>query len=208
MRVAEERLIAAIEAYVAGPLHGEVIKRPDGSVRVITDDATISTAPAEWWIADMPGVREAVRIRRDTWSYNHNQVYGVLFTDDGMLLLNDRATIDALGRRLGDDVDPFAYAEVVAEFWSVDSLDVAVATACAADFPWRSGELFIDSGVYPDPVCDTEGDGLLLEFYSGRGFIPRTAAAGYHVYHWRITATPGSPPTWHRTHLGFDGPGF
>lgn len=202
----EERLVAAIEAYVPGALGSEVVKRPDGSVRLITDDATISAAPAEWWIADTPGVVEAVRIRRDTWTYNINQVYGILFTGDGMHLLNDRSVIDALGRRLSTDVDPFAYAEVVSELWSTDPIDATTSTACAADFAWPAGELFTDSDIYPGPEFTTDGDTLLLDFHSGRGEIPRHTAAGYHVYHWRITAPPGAIPHWTREHLGFDGP--
>ncbi|SDT32221.1 hypothetical protein [Actinoplanes derwentensis] len=207
MRVAAERMMAAIEACVPEAAGGETIVRADGSVRVITDGATISAAAADWWIGDTPGVEAAIRIRRDTWTYNANPVYGVLLVDGGMWLLNERVTMDDLGRRLGDDVDPFAYAEVLAEFWSGETADGPVSSACAADFAWPAGELFLDSGVYPDPVVDRDGDQLVIDFFSGRGFIPRHTAAGYHVYRWRITARPGRRPKWEREHLGFDGPG-
>ncbi|MEU4426394.1 hypothetical protein AB0F81_37705 [Actinoplanes sp. NPDC024001] len=208
MRVAPERVAEAIKRYaLTGTPTGEVVVRPNGELRIMTAGDVFHVCPAGWRIADSPGVDEALLIRRDTFTYNANPVHGLLFETDGTTrLLNERAAMTDLGRRLGAGLDPIAYAEVVAALYSGGDLDAPVVTAHAADFSWPAGELFTGSKVYPDPLVQRSGDLLRIHFFSGQGFIDHGGGGnGNHIYRWRITGGPGRDPEWEREYVGFDG---
>ncbi|MEU4626573.1 hypothetical protein AB0G04_42150 [Actinoplanes sp. NPDC023801] len=201
MGVTAKQVVAAIERYALGGGRADrVIVRPGGTVTVFAGRAMVDGSAA-WRIGN------AVRLREDTAILNSDPVHGVLFTAGGaMRLLNERATMDDLGRRLGDDLDPLAYAEVVAELFSGDDPGGPVVKAFAADAGWPAGELFTGSKVYPDPVVQRAGDRVRIHFFSGRGHIRHHAGGGHHVYRWRITGAPGEIPEWEREYVGFDGP--
>jgi hypothetical protein len=208
VRVAAKRMVAAVERYaLGGAAAKKVVVRPDGTVTVIPGGraadrlAAVHASPA-WRIGD------AVRIRGDTWGWNTDPVHGVLFGADGsMRLLNERAVIDDLGRRLGDGLDPIAYGEVVAELYSGDDLDAPVVKTFAAGLGWPAGELFTGSKVYPEPIVQRAGKRVRIHFFSGRGHVSHDVGGGKHIYRWRITGGCDEVPEWERDYVGFDGPG-
>lgn len=201
VRVAVERVVAAVERHAQGGATATtVLTRPDGTMTVMTADAVVRVDTPEWRIG------ETIRMHRDRFVYNANPVYGVLFdeTHSEPRLLNERATMNDIGRRLGQGLDPLAYAEVVAELFSGDDLNRPV--AFAADFGRAAGELFTGSKVYPDPVVHRRDDRIDIRFFSGRGVIVHGAGSGNHIYRWHITGGPGRIPQWERDYVGYDGP--
>jgi hypothetical protein len=211
----EGQVVAALERYVL--LDGD---RVEGS-RTFDDSFYVTTSyeywyevmPAEWLLAGEAWVRAALRVVERVPSPGQPaRTVGFVFDRAGGLLhLNDVAAVRALGRRLGTDLDPLAYAEILAEFYSVPEIDRPVVTAWAPGPSGRAGWLvrdvaaaaakipWVDPALLTPPVVRPSGDGIAVEFVSWHQTfgIPLSV----DVLHWTVNDGRGQEPSWSRRYL-------
>lgn len=200
-----ERVVAAMRRHVLRPSE-RIERRWDhpGSVALRTRRHDYRAQRSGWAIGGEPWVDEALRVVADSWNeHGTSPAYGLILPRDGdAIFLNDVAAMRRLGRRLGDGLDPVAYAELLAELhYPREQADHAVVR------PSRPGRLIRDPGEfrehYPfaDPalprapeVRDVD-DGRVLGF---RSYDHYTLAVGsaLDVYDWTVTAPHGEPPDW------------
>lgn len=206
-----DRVVDALRRFVFEPTE-QVDKRQDepGSLSLRTARDTYLVRPADWRIASAGWVADAVRVVVPRAMENFSLTYGLVFPADGdVLFLNDMATMKDLGRRLGVDLEPLAYAELLAELYSVRSLDVPVVYPFAATESFRPGWLVedvaelcrrypsVDPSLAAAPQAVVDGTGTVLRFHSHNYYLLEFGAA-IDLYRWVVTAAPGRPAEWFR----------
>lgn len=175
-----------------------------------TSSFAYTLADADWLIAGEAWVDEAVRAVANGFMDNFVVTYGLVFPRDGdVLFLNDVATMRALGRRLGEDLDPLAYAELLGELYSGHDIGGPVVKPFAATESHRSGWLVrdvdalvrqypaVDASLVAEPRISRSADAVVLEFFSYRYYLLEFGAA-LDIYRWAVTAAAGQPAEWTR----------
>lgn len=208
-----DRVVAALERHALAP--GQEIEDrrdwPDASTFMVRD-YEYEARQADWLIAQAPWVDAAVRVVADRFMDNFAITYGLLFVGDEVLFLNEPATIRELGRRLGADVDPIAYAELLAELYSGPHIDEQTVLPFAATGQHRAGGLvrdaaqfaaeyeWVDPALVAAPVVRAVASGVELEFCSVRYFLTETKSA-VDVLQWTVVGGGGRPASWSRRYL-------
>lgn len=169
--------------------------------------------PADWLVADADWVDEAIRVVADGGAENYVLSYGLIFPVEGAeLLLNDVATMRELGRRLGADLDPLAYAELLAEFYSGRDIGGSRVLASSATGLHPPGELVRDPlsvvaehpGVDPvllsAPVVHPTDAGSAVDFQSCHYFLTEAGGA-LDILRWSVQGGGGEPGSWSRRYV-------
>jgi hypothetical protein len=206
-----DRVVEALRRYVLAP--GEdVEKRWDmpESVALSTNRFGYVADSADWSIRDEAWVDAAVRVVADGFMDNYVITYGLVSGRNGdVLFLNDVATMRELGRRLGEGLDPLAYAELLAELYSTRQIDGPVVLPFSATASFRSGWLIRDVEAflreYPFVAAALVGaprvsraDGVCrVEFCSHNYYLLEFGAA-IDIYRWVVTAPVGQAASWSR----------
>jgi hypothetical protein len=128
-----DRLIAALERFVLRSPHERISARrdwPDGFT-VGTNWGWYDIEPVGWLIGRQSWVDKAVRVIRSAPIEGVMlDSYGLVLNHDGSVLhVNDLVAMRDLGRRLGGDLNPLAYAELLAEFYSDPKIDGSTVSA-------------------------------------------------------------------------------
>lgn len=206
-------MVTAVERHVLAP-GSRVEDRRDWpeAVSFLVGGYEYQAQPADWLISQAPWVDAAVRIVADRFMDNFAITYGLLFAGDDELFLNQPATIRELGRRLGGDVDPIAYAELLAELYSGPRIDEQTVLPFAATGAHRAGVLvrdpaqfaaeyeWVDPTLVAAPVVRPAATGVELEFCSVRYFLTETKSA-VDVLQWTVVGGGGRPASWSRRYL-------
>lgn len=201
-----DRVVAAVRQYVLQP-DEEITNRRDwpGAVTFSTTRFAVEAKPADWLIGQEPWVDEAVRVVADGAIENFAFTYGFAFTRTGeVLFLNEMATMRELGRRVGTDLDPLAYAELLSELYSGKIVDQPVVLANAAMSWFRAGELIRDVDAFvasypwaaPVPVAPPAFLGDTIVFYSCHYYL--TGQRALDVLRWRVEVGSGQ---WEREYV-------
>jgi hypothetical protein len=209
-----DRVVAAVQRLVLEP--GErVADRRDwpGIVTFRSDRFGYEARPADWLVGGAPWVEEAVRVVADGDIDNFVFTYGLLFERGGRtLFLNDVATMRELGRRLGADLDPLAYAQLLAELYSGRASDRPTVLPAATTEAHRAGVLvrdldelaaqypWVDTAPLAVPAVQRTDSGVRLEFCSVRYFLTETSGA-VDVLQWTVLGGGGQPASWSRRYL-------
>jgi hypothetical protein len=201
-----DRVVEAVRRYVLRP--SEDVKRrwdaPD-SVSLRTDGASYDIHSADWAVAAAPWVRDAVQVLAEIGMDQYLPTYGLLIPDDGdALFLNDVATMRQLGRRLGDDLDPVAYAELLAELhYSRGQREEPVVVPSIPGRLIRDPRAFLDRYPFMDPalprapeVSDDGRGGMVITFQSFIRYLRVEIGSAIDVYGFTVTAPRGAPATW------------
>lgn len=205
-----ERIAEAVQRHVVRP--GETVlehvTQPD-TIVVRSTRETYFADPADWSIADHPGVEAAFRVVVDGMMDNFVVTYALLVPTGGgpALLLNDLAVLRELPGRLGAPVDPLAYAELLAELCSGPDLDTSVVYPMAATAKYRAGWLIRDVAALRDRYPEVDpalvappvvgGDPPAVEFFS-HNYVVHHAVSGLGIYRWRVVLPPAGPARWDR----------
>jgi hypothetical protein len=210
-----DRVVAALERSLLTPRES-IEKRWDwpDAVAFRTSHGVYDARPVDWLIAGEPWVDRVLRVVLDM-EIDHVPVdtYGLLFDREGnALLLSEVATMRALGRRLGEDVDPLAYAELLAELYSGRDIAGPVVAAPAVTESSRAGWLVRDVGEvlakYPWieasslalPVVRRVEGGVELEFDSCHYFFDGAVGA-VDVLRWTVVGGPKQEVSWSRRYV-------
>lgn len=209
-----EQVVAALRRYVvpAGTPTTYRSHWPE-EVRVDAGRMSVFASPADWLIGRAPWVRLAVRAIDEEYNIDNMSVtYGLLFTTDGQVVfLNEVAAMQGLGGRVGVDLDPIAYAEVVAELYSCSPEDGPVVHPTSVTPQIRAGELirdvaqfhetyeFVDPQLVAEPQVRAAGGGVELAFYSCHYFL--TGLRAIDVLRWQISCVPGRAAVWQREYV-------
>jgi hypothetical protein len=204
------RVVAALERHALTP--GQLVDDrrdwPEATVFMV-DDYAYEARRADWLIGQAPWVDAAVRVVADRFMDNFAITYGLLFAGDEVLFLNDPDTIRDLGGRLGADVDPLGYAEVLAELYSGPQADEPTVLPFAATGAHRAGVLvrdpvhfaaeyeWVDPSLVCAPVVRAAAGGVELEFSSVRYFLTEVSSA-VDVLQWTVVGGGGKPASWSR----------
>jgi hypothetical protein len=210
-RRVEERMKAGVDWDRVVAVWDGAEERRDwpGAATFAADGYLFTARPADWLVARAPWVEAAVRVVGDAgFDDGDVVVHGVLLTPDGTLLLNDVATMRELGRRLGGDLDPLAYAELLAELYSGPRLDEDRVVPFAPSEAHRAGELvrdpgqlrWVDHALLSPPAVRTRPDGIELTFCSLRAWF-LTLTPVVDVLHWTVTGGRDRPASWSRRTL-------
>jgi hypothetical protein len=212
--VTPEQVVAAMRQYVLRPTD-QVDNQRDSTDSVIVETRRFfyEAVPAPWRIGAEPWVAAAVRIVADAGMKNAAITHGMVFDRAGATsYLNDVATMRALGRRVDNDLDPLAYAELLAELYSVRLIDQAVVFAGAATALHRSGELIVDAAAlvadYPfvdpslvkAPAIHRDGERIRLDFFSCHYYLLEVSSA-LDILQWTVLAGAGQDATWVRQYV-------
>lgn len=208
-----DRVVAALRRHALAPGEEVVKRREWGHVLTFAvDDYGYEARAADWLIAQAPWVDAAVRVVADRFMDNFAITYGLLFVGDQDQFLNDPATIRELGRGLGTDLDPLAYAEVLAELYSGEHVDGPTVLPFSATGGHRAGVLvrdlaqfaaeygWVDPSLVSAPAVRTAGGGVELEFCSVHYFLTETKSA-VDVLQWTVVGGGGRPASWVRRYL-------
>ena len=211
-----DHIVEALRQHVFRP--GEEVEQsrvePDRLALLTTKRALYDAARTGWLIGSAAWVRDPVRVVRDSSMENFVATYGLIVTRDGdTLFLNEVATMRNLGGRIGaaegTDLDPLAYAELLAELYSTDKIDEPVVYPFAASPGFLPGWLIRDPDEfrreYPvtaapavePPRVDRDGSTTTIDFFS-HNFYHVANATAIDIYRWMVTATTGQPATWAR----------
>jgi hypothetical protein len=212
--VDERAVVAALERYVLS--EGDRVESARGFLdgfRVKTDWTWYQILPADWRISRAPWTTTALRVTEDPpIPAGLASTYGLLRERGGdVSCLNEVRFVRDLGRRIGQDLDPLAYAEILAEFYSSPDIDGPIVRATAPSRSSRAGWLvgptlaieeyeWIDRALLKPPVVERVGTTLTIDFTSihHRGHSMPPAV---DVLRWLVTAERGREPTWSRTYL-------
>ncbi|MFD0747621.1 hypothetical protein ACFQ1L_41850 [Phytohabitans flavus] len=208
-----DRVVAALERHALAP--GDAVGKRREWEHVLTftvGDYGYEARPADWLIGQAAWVDAAVRVVADRFMDNFAITYGLLFTGDQDLFLNDPAAIRELGRGLGAEVDPLAYAEVLAELYSGEHIDRSTVLPFSATGGHRAGALvrdraqfaaeyeWVDPALVSAPAVRGDGGGVELEFCSVHYFLTETKSA-VDVLQWTVVGGGGRPASWVRRYL-------
>jgi hypothetical protein len=209
-----DRVVAALERHALDPGKSVEERRDWGDVLTFSvDDYSYEAREADWLIGQAPWVDAAVRVvaarfLMDNWAIT----YGLLFAGDQDLFLNDAATIRELGRRLGADLEPLAYAEVLAELYSGEHIDRPTVLPFAATERHRAGVLvrdpgefaaeyhWVDPALVSAPVVRAADGGVEMVFCSAHYFLLEVKSA-VDVLQWTVVGGGGRPASWSRRYL-------
>ncbi len=187
-RVDSGRLIEALRRFVFDPGEEPVEDQPGDPSLIWTDEGQYEIFPTDWLIRADPTVDDVllvVSVRGPEFVL----CYGLLFGSDGAAyLLNDRATVRDLGRRLGRDLDPVAFAQVLAALHSYPS------DADEVSYPSAIGDLAGD----PRPAVQRENSRLVITFGSTVRYLAGEDGPVEDTLAWRVEAVPGEPARWER----------
>ncbi|MDG4831668.1 hypothetical protein O7627_20515 [Solwaraspora sp. WMMD1047] len=208
-----DRLVAALERYVLRSPHERISARrdwPDG-ITVGTNWGWYDIEPVGWLIARESWVDEAVRVIRSTPIEDVMlESYGLVLNRDGSVLyVNDLAAMRDLGRRLGGDLNPLAYAELLAEFYSGAKIDGPIVSAPTVSERTPSGWLVCDvaatlanhpqlAPVEPKPPRVTDE----LSFDSCHYYFnPAGIGSAIDVRRWLVSGAEDEGVSWRRERL-------
>jgi hypothetical protein len=169
--------------------------------------------PAEWQVTREPWVRAALRVVENVPSPGQPaRMIGFLFDRSGELChLNDVVAVRRLGQRLDRDLDPVAYAEILAEFYSGEHIEGPVVTAWAPGPSGRPGWLvrdvaaaaaeipWVDANLLAAPTVRRSDDGVTVEFVSWHQI--GGLSIGIDVLRWTVSGGPGRDAVWERRYL-------
>lgn len=169
--------------------------------------------PAEWLVSRERWVDEAVRVTAESGADSMATNYGFLFGWDGdEWFLNNVATMRELGRRLGNDLDPIDFAELLAEFYSAGDIDGPVVRPVSVTPMAPAGVLirdvaaftdrypFVDPDLVAPPTVGTSDGGVSIEFFSYHHFTSGYSGA-VDVMRWTVTGGGGRPASWSREYM-------
>lgn len=210
-----DRVAQALRNHVL-PADAPITKRTDWPDEVIlrTPDRSVVGSRAAWFVGREPWVRFAVRAVEDqAYITNTSVTHGFVFVQgsDDVLYLNDVATMRDLGGRVGQNLDPIAYAELLAELYSGPSIDGPSVRPTSITPEHPAGELvrnvkhfhhtyaFVDSALLAEPTVQMVGARLLLEFVSGHYYL--TDFRAMDLLRWRVTCGGGRPASWEREYV-------
>jgi len=205
-------IVDALRRYAFRP--GEEVdtsRLDDGRLTLFTTRQQLYEGePAQWRIRHEPWVRDALRVVRASTMENFVATYGLVVTQDGgVLCVNDVATMRELGRRLAGGLDPVAYAQLLAEFYSGREIDGPVVHSFAASYGFQPGSLiedpvafgreypFVDGSVLAPVRVTATAEATTIEFTSYQYYLVEIGGA-IDIYRWTVTATPGQPASWLR----------
>lgn len=169
--------------------------------------------PATWAIASAEPVAAAVRVFLESEeSHLGNRTYGLLWLRDQReaVLLNEGQAMRELGRLVGRDIDPMAYAEVLAELYSGADVDFPVVAALSAPSQEQAGWLitdvpallaqypFIPADALGEPRVSVAGDVMTMRFWS-HDYVLLEYESAINVREWHVVIRPDRPAEWTRT---------
>ena len=209
-----EQVVSALLEHVLKP--GTAIEgRRDWPDAVVFHTARFGflARSAEWRLAGAPWVDTAVRVVADGYVENCAITYGFVFERGGRVLyLNDRATMRDLGRRVGDDLEPLAYAELVAELYSGSQIDGPTVIPFAATEAHPAGALiwdvdeflaeypFVAAALVWTPTVHSAQKQTTVEFCSYHYYITETVGA-LDILKWTIVGGHGNEVAWSRRYV-------
>ncbi|GAB3813967.1 hypothetical protein [Micromonospora zhanjiangensis] len=209
-----DRIIEAVRRHLVRP--GLTIERrkdwPD-QVSFRTSWYAYTAQPADWRVSRESWVDEAVRVTAEGGTEWTARNYGFLFGRNGEeWFLNDVEVIRELGRRLGDDLDPIDYAELLAAFYSAGDIDRPVVEPLSVHEGMPAGELVTDvdafaerypyadpSLVAPPRVENSNGE-TSVKFFSYHQFFCEYGST-VDVLKWTVTGGGGRPVEWSREYV-------
>jgi hypothetical protein len=209
-----DRIIAAVRRHLVRP-DLTIEGRRDRPTRISfrTSWYRYIAQPAEWLVSREPWVDEAVRVTAESGADSMATNYGFLFGRDGEeWFLNDVATMRDLGRRLGEDLSPIGFAELLAEFYSAGNIDGPVVQPVSVTAMAPAGVLirdvsafidrypFVDPGLVAPPTVRTSDGGVSIEFFSYHHFTSGYSGA-VDVMRWTVTGGAGRPAVWSREYV-------
>ncbi|GAB3161181.1 hypothetical protein GCM10027290_68030 [Micromonospora sonneratiae] len=209
-----DRLVATVRRRLVSP-DLEIEGRRDWPDRVVfkTNWHFYEAQPADWLIGGAPWVAEAVRLVATDGVGSMARTYGLLFGRSGEeFLLNDVQTVRTLGGRLGDDLDPVAYAEVLAELYSGRDIEGPIVTPVSVSEWARPGELvrdvadvvakypFVAPELVAPPAVEVVDDEVRLAFHSCH-YRRGGSGGGLDILHWTVTGGGGRPAAWSRRYV-------
>nr|MDT0659349.1 hypothetical protein [Micromonospora sp. DSM 115978] len=210
-----DRLAAAFERHILHPSEqiGARRDRPN-SMTIQTNWGSYGFRTADWLISLAPWVADAVRVVLSAPMIDHAPAptYGLIVSTEGeVLLVNEVAAAREMGRRLGEDLDPLAYAELLAEFYSVPDIEGPVVDAIAVSEFTKSGWLVreVDQIIAKFPFLDPTSLRPPAVRRSGREVEVTFQSCHYHqafrgsvdVLRWSVTGGPGADVRWLREYL-------
>lgn len=209
-----DQVVEALRRYVLAP-DAVIEDRRDwpGIVVFYAGRFRYEARAAPWRIAAQPWVEAAVRVVADGQAKGFVIEYGLLFeVGDRVLNLNDVATMRELGRRLDDDLDPLAYAEVLAELYSGPRIDAATVLPFAATELHRAGSLigdvdefareypFVDATGIAAPTVRRQADQVAIDFYSCHYYLTESSGA-VDILQWTVVGGAGRDVSWSRRYV-------
>jgi hypothetical protein len=218
-----DRVVAALQQHVLRADEDIEVRRnqPD-AVEVRTRRATYRAQRADWLVtrmAWMPGVvRDAVRvIAREGIGDTVVWTYGLIFErhhqSENTLFLNDVTGLwTLLGRWLGVGLDPLAFAELVAEFYSGPDIAGPVVAAPAVSTSTTAGGLIrdvsafvsdhpsVDPALIAAPTVREQDGAVEMEFCSYHRY-PSGSTTAVDVLSWRVVGAAGKDVTWMREYV-------
>jgi hypothetical protein len=181
-----------IEAVKTWPDALGVMVETDGrfvSVRADPDFLRAGHAP---WVDALVVVQ-----REDVLTHGERETDAILLDGAGRSYhLNDAATAANLGRRVGADLDPVAYAEILLAYhpFSVARRDLVTSPD---HLTTRLGIVAGPEVAAPDHRATPAG--AALTFYSTAVYAPMLGAPlRCDVHHWQVALPAGAPATWTR----------
>ncbi|MBO4208939.1 hypothetical protein [Micromonospora echinofusca] len=215
-----DRVVAAVQRHVLdGAAVEERYPRPDGVV-LYAGRTRHEVVAADWLVTQAAWVDGAVRVVAGSGAENYTFSYGLIFPVTGdALFLNDVSTMRELGGRVGTDLAPVAYAELLAELYSDGDVSGPRVLASSATELHRSGELVREpaatAGAYPAldpallaaPTVEVTDGRTVLRFDSCHYLITEAGGA-LDVLRWEVRAGGGEPADWSRRYLARRQPAF
>jgi hypothetical protein len=212
--VEADRVFAALQRHVLEP--GQAIEDrrywPD-IIGFYAGRFGYEARPADWRIADEVWVEAAVRVVADGHAKGFVITYGLLFERGGRVhYLNDLATMRALGRRLGEDLDPLAYAELLGELYSGSQVDQPTVMPFSATELHRAGALirdvdafvaeypFADASLVSPPAIRRSAGEVAVDFLSYHYYLTETSGA-IDILKWTVVGGGGREASWSRRYV-------
>jgi hypothetical protein len=202
--VDQNHLVGALRRHVLAPQEQVTGFRTSGIVGTARGDYHVT--PADWLVAAKPWVTAALRVSFQTYLDCAPGVgHAGLLVEDGATVhpLNDPAALSRLGARVGRDLSPLAYAELLAEFHTSD------AEPRPARLIQHPGELIRDVDAFRaaepgaaavplnPPRVGRTARGRMLHFYSYcRAATDRVSAID--IAQWAVVLEDGCPANWER----------
>ncbi len=212
--IGADRVVGTLRERVFDP--GEEITlggAGPGLVMFSTNRFSYNVQPATWQLARAPWVEVALRVVADGHMNNYAITYGLVYDRAGHeLFLNDPDVMWGLGRRLGDDLDPLAYAEVLSELYSGTKIADSPVLAFGASGLHRAGELvldvaefaqrypFVDPSLVAPPQVRPAGPGVVLDFQSCHYYLSGDTSA-VDILQWTVIGGGGREVTWSRDYV-------
>lgn len=163
---------------------------PDGiAVTTPLRHLSAGSEPGDWTISRTDWVDDVVIATRDDLIVDGApERFGFLMLTDGTCVyVNDQDALAALGRRLGADLDPLAYAELLVQFHPYSSAHRSVLTEPIDG---------IDGVQVAPPELRQTPEGMTLRFTSSVQYRPPLSAPLLDLMAWTVTIPHGEPARW------------